>query len=96
MQRALPPRRLLLRRAGSITGTSWNGRWCATGATSPSGSAAARILSAGKEKPIDLQYGSLGGHVLITEDLELGLRVGWGLNDSSPNVFSNLGLGMRF
>lgn len=54
------------------------------------------ILSAGKEKPIDLQYGSLGGHVLITEDLELGLRVGWGLNDSSPNVFSNLGMGMRF
>lgn len=54
------------------------------------------IMSSGKEKPIDLQYGSIGGHVLLTEDFELGLRVGWGLNDTSPDFFSNLGVGLRY
>lgn len=54
------------------------------------------ITSSGKEAPIDLQYGSIGGHVLLTEDFELGLRVGWGLNDTSPAFFSNLGLGLRY
>lgn len=54
------------------------------------------IVSSGKEKPIDLQYGSIGGHVLLTEDVELGLRVGWGLNDTSPAFFSNLGVGLRY
>lgn len=54
------------------------------------------IMSSGKEKPIDLQYGSIGGHVLATEDLEIGLRVGWGLNDASPAFFSNFGVGLRY
>jgi len=54
------------------------------------------ILSTGKEEPVDAQFASVGGHVLITEDFELGLRVGWGLTDSSPNFFTNLGIGVRY
>lgn len=54
------------------------------------------IMSTGKEKPLNLQYGSCGGHVLLADDLELGLRVGWGLNDTSPNFFANTGFGYRY
>ena len=32
---------------------------------------------------------SPGVHYLITRDLEIGVRVGWGLNRQSPNFFSN-------
>ena len=54
------------------------------------------ILSTGKEEPVDSQFASFGGHVLVTEDFEVGLRVGWGLTDSSPNFFTNLGIGVRY
>ncbi|NDC62992.1 MAG: hypothetical protein EBZ59_03180 [Planctomycetia bacterium] len=54
------------------------------------------IFSTGKEVPVDIQYASLGGHVLVTDDLEIGLRVGWGLNDTSPAFFSNVGAGWRY
>ena len=54
------------------------------------------ILSTGKEEPVDAQFASVGGHVLVTEDFELGLRVGWGLNESSPNFFTNFGIGIRY
>jgi len=54
------------------------------------------IMANGKEKPLNVQYGSWGGHVLVTEDLELGLRLGWGLNDTSPNFFANTGIGYRY
>jgi hypothetical protein len=54
------------------------------------------ILSTGKEEPVDAQFASFGGHVLVTETFELGLRVGWGLNESSPNFFTNLGIGIRY
>ena len=54
------------------------------------------ILSSQKDVPLNIQYASVGGHVLATENLELGLRVGWGLNDTSPDFFSNLGLGWRY
>ena len=54
------------------------------------------ILSSGKEEPVDAQFASFGGHVLLTEDFELGLRVGWGLTDRSPNFFTNLGVGIRY
>ncbi len=54
------------------------------------------ILSSGKEQPINAQYGSIGAHVLLTRDFELGLRVGWGLNDTSPDFFSNVGAGLRW
>ena len=54
------------------------------------------IFSSGKELPLNIQYISFGGHVLVTKDLELGLRYGWGLNESTPNFFTNLGVGVRY
>lgn len=54
------------------------------------------IFSSGKREPIDGQFGSTGAHVLLTPDLELGTRVGWGLNDTSADFFVNTGLGWRF
>ncbi len=54
------------------------------------------IFSAGKEEPIDGQFFSPGAHVLLTRDLELGIRVGWGLSDRSAAFFANTGLGWRF
>ena len=54
------------------------------------------IMSSGKEKAINDQYGSCGGHVLLSNDMELGLRVGWGLNDTTPNFFANGGIGYRY
>jgi hypothetical protein len=33
---------------------------------------------------------------LITPDWELGVRLGSGLNDQSPNFFANVGGGIRF
>jgi hypothetical protein len=54
------------------------------------------IFSTGKEIPLDIHYASIGGHVLATEDLEIGLRVGWGLNPTSPDFFSNVGVGWRY
>ena len=54
------------------------------------------ITSYGKETPINFQFVSLGGHTLLTPNLELGLRFGFGLNDSSPGFFNNFGIGWRF
>jgi len=54
------------------------------------------IFSSGKELPLNTQYISFGGHVLVTKDLELGLRYGWGLNQTTPNFFANLGVGVRY
>ena len=36
------------------------------------------------------------GPAMRLDDFELGLRVGWGLNDTSPNFFSNVGVGVRY
>jgi hypothetical protein len=35
-------------------------------------------------------------HYLITPNFEIGLRVGWGLNDEAAHFFSNAGIGWRF
>lgn len=43
-----------------------------------------------------LHYVSPGVHYLVTEDFEIGVRLGWGLNDQSARFFSNVGLGWRF
>jgi hypothetical protein len=42
------------------------------------------------------QFASPGAHYLVTSNLEIGVRVGWGLNDEAPNFFSNAGLGWRY
>ncbi len=39
---------------------------------------------------------SPGVHYLITPNIEIGLRVGRGLNNEAPRFFSNAGLGWRF
>ncbi len=39
---------------------------------------------------------SPGVHYLITPNIEIGVRLGWGLNYESPRFFSNVGLGWRF
>jgi hypothetical protein len=39
---------------------------------------------------------SPGMHYLITPNLEVGLRVGWGLNNQTAPFFSNVGFGWRF
>ena len=39
---------------------------------------------------------SPGVHYLVTPNVEIGVRLGWGLNDQSARFFSNAGLGYRF
>ncbi|QDU97709.1 transporter [Lignipirellula cremea] len=39
---------------------------------------------------------SPGAHYLITPNLEIGVRVGWGLNREAASFFSNAGLGYRY
>jgi hypothetical protein len=54
------------------------------------------IMSSQKEVETNRQYFSPGVHYLITPDLEVGVRVGWGLNDETARFFSNVGFGLRF
>ncbi|CAN5382352.1 hypothetical protein BH11PLA2_BH11PLA2_07770 [soil metagenome] len=54
------------------------------------------IFTSGKEHDSVVQYFSPGVHYLATPDLEVGTRVGWGLNDQSARFFANVGLGYRF
>jgi hypothetical protein len=35
-------------------------------------------------------------HYLVTDNLEVGVRVGWGLNDQTSRFFTNVGFGWRF
>jgi hypothetical protein len=39
---------------------------------------------------------SPGAHYLVTPDLGVGVRVGWGLNDQSVRFFANAGFGWRY
>lgn len=54
------------------------------------------ILSDTPDGQIDKHYVSPGVHYLITEELEIGVRVGWGLNDSASDFFSNVGIGWLY
>lgn len=54
------------------------------------------IFSDGLEKDRTAQYLSPGLHYLIHANYEVGLRIGWGLNDDAANFFSNIGIGYRF
>ncbi len=54
------------------------------------------VTTSGRETEISQHFLSPGAHYLITRNLEIGLRVGWGLNEQSPNFFSNVGGGIRF
>jgi hypothetical protein len=54
------------------------------------------LFSEGKEQAFSRHFFSPGGHFLITPNWEVGVRVGWGLNDQSSRFFSNVGFGYRF
>lgn len=54
------------------------------------------IFTAGREAESVQHFFSPGAHYLITPNVEVGVRVGWGLNDQSPNFFTNFGGGFRF
>jgi len=54
------------------------------------------ITSVGLAEARHHHYFSPGMHYLITNDLEIGVRVGWGLNEQASNFFSNVGFGWRF
>jgi hypothetical protein len=54
------------------------------------------LFSTDKEKEFTRHFFSPGAHYLVTENLEVGVRVGWGLNDQSARFFSNVGFGWRF
>ena len=54
------------------------------------------IYSDGAEQDFRRAFFSPGTTFLLSENFELGARVGWGLTDDSPNFFSNVGVGWRF
>jgi hypothetical protein len=54
------------------------------------------IYSSGRDPARASSYFSPGAHYLVSPDLEVGLRVGWGLSDDAANFFSNVGLGWQY
>ena len=54
------------------------------------------IISDGAEQDVVRSFFSPGAHCLLTENFELGVRVGWGVTENSPGFFSNVGIGWSF
>jgi hypothetical protein len=54
------------------------------------------VFTANRADETAQHFISPGIHYLITSDLEIGMRAGWGLNHEAPNFFSNVGLGWRY
>jgi hypothetical protein len=54
------------------------------------------VFSEGRQDETVQHFFSPGAHYLLTPDLEIGARVGWGLNREAPNFFSNVGMGWRY
>jgi hypothetical protein len=54
------------------------------------------IYTDGAENDTSRAFFSSGMHYLMTENVELGFRVGHGLTDDAPRMFSNIGVGLRF
>lgn len=54
------------------------------------------VSTSGRETESSQHFFSPGAHYLLTRNLEIGLRVGWGLNEQAPDFFSNVGGGIRF
>jgi hypothetical protein len=53
------------------------------------------VFTQGRERDGVHHYFSPGVHYLVNEDFEVGIRVGWGLNEQAANFFSNIGIGWR-
>ena len=56
----------------------------------------AGIFSQNRTNNFAKHFVSPGVHYLITPNIELGVRVGWGLSNDSARFFSNAGIGWRF
>src|SRR5262245_37102215 len=54
------------------------------------------VFSQGRAQDRSQHYFSPGVHYLVTRDLEVGIRVGWGLNHDAANYFNNIGFGWRY
>lgn len=54
------------------------------------------INTSGLERDRSVHFFSPGAHYLVTPNFEVGARFGWGLTHDSANVFSNIGVGLRF
>ncbi|HEX5106767.1 MAG TPA: transporter [Pirellulaceae bacterium] len=54
------------------------------------------IFTDGREIETVQHYFSPGAHYLVTPNLEVGARFGWGLNEQAANFFSNVGFGWRY
>jgi hypothetical protein len=53
-------------------------------------------MTSGQERNTTKHVISPGVHYLPSPDLEVGIRLGWGLNDQTARFFVNAGLGWRF
>jgi hypothetical protein len=54
------------------------------------------VFTDGREHETEQHFFSPGVHRLLNSDLEIGARVGWGLNDETPDFFANIGVGWRY
>lgn len=54
------------------------------------------VFSDKRESETTQHFFSPGAHFLINPNLEMGVRLGCGLNNQSPGFFTNTGLGYRF
>ena len=54
------------------------------------------LATVGKQEGFVKHYISPGVHYLVTPDLEVGVRLGWGMNNQSDRFFTNVGLGLRY
>ena len=50
----------------------------------------------GLAEDVSRPFFSPGTHFVITEDVEIGLRVGWGMTEEAANFFSDAGLAIRY
>jgi hypothetical protein len=54
------------------------------------------LFTDGREQELSQSDISPGIHHLLTPNIELGVRVGWGVSRDAANFFSNAGVGVRF
>lgn len=54
------------------------------------------LFTQGRAVDTQVQYFSPGAAYMLTENLEVGVRLGWGLTDESSRFFTNVGLGWQF
>jgi|GEM_PF-415862 len=53
-------------------------------------------MTSGREKETTQHFFSPGASYLLSRNFEVGSRLGWGLNEQSPNFFLNVGLGWLY